>query len=206
MNIIELFKKENLPLKENVPLAPYTSLKIGGSAEYFISINSDEMLQKVLTLVHQNNIKYHILGNGSNTLVLDYGVKGLVIYLGKEFSKIELIDETTIKCQAGALLINVCLFALNNSLTGMESLYGIPASIGGALYMNAGAYDGEMRDVVKSCKFIDQNNQLINFNLAQCELSYRHSYFMDQPSCITSVTFSLTKGNPLIIKEKMDYL
>ncbi|MFA5693368.1 MAG: UDP-N-acetylmuramate dehydrogenase [Acholeplasmataceae bacterium] len=204
MNLINIFKQANLPIESNIALAPYTSLKIGGAAEYFISIASKEMLHQVLSLCHQHQIKYHILGNGSNTLVLDYGVKGLVIHLGRKFSKIELLDETTIKCDAGALLKDVCLFALDQGLTGMESLYGIPASIGGALYMNAGAYDGEMRDIVKSCEFIDKDDQLVTFNLAQCELSYRHSYFMNNPSTIISVTFSLKKGNPLIIKEKMD--
>lgn len=203
MDLVQIFQAEDIKLLTNVHLAPYTSLKIGGAAEYLVEIENETMLLTVLKLCQTHQIKYHLLGNGSNTLILDYGVKGVVIYLGPKFSRITLVDETTIKCQAGALLIDVCLFALNQGLTGMECLYGIPASIGGALYMNAGAYDGEMKDVVKACEFIDEHQQMINFNLAQCELAYRHSYFMSHPSCIVSVTFSLTKGNPAIIKEKM---
>lgn len=204
MKTLDLFSQAGIVLETDVNLAPFTSLNIGGNAEYFINITSKEQLCTVITLCQQHNIKYHLLGNGSNTLILDYGVNGVVIYLGKGFSTIELIDETTIRCESGALLKDVCLFALQHGLTGMESLYGIPASVGGALYMNAGAYDGEIKDVVQCCEFIDDNNQLQHFNNQQCDLSYRHSYFMNHKSCILTVTFQLKKGNPVIIKEKMD--
>ena len=205
MTIVKQFKKEKLKLEQQKTLAPFTSLKIGGKASYYLAVSSSEELRKAIHLANKLKMPYYILGNGSNTLVLDYGVDGLVLHLSNRFSKIELIDETTIRCEAGALLKDVCLFALEHNLSGMEDLYGIPASVGGALYMNAGAFEGEIKDVVTSCEYIDQDGTLLTFHPSDMYLSYRHSYFMNKTGCIATITFSLKEGEHSAIKEKMDY-
>ena len=190
--------------KQNIPLYSYTSLKIGGNARFIAWPTDASQITKLIEIANQYDIHFYILGNGSNTLVLDEGVDGLVIIINKNFNSIEMIDETIIKCQAGASLRDICIFAYEHSLTGIEFAYGIPASMGGAVYMNAGAYDGEIKDAVLECTFLDENNKIKTFNNSDLDFSYRHSYFHDHKCCILSTKIKLNIGNKEDIKAKMD--
>lgn len=207
MNNLEIFTQAGLDARTNVYLKDYLSLKIGGLAEYFIEPTTIEELTASIKISKDLDMKYFVIGNGSNTLALDYGVKGVVIYLGAKFSKISLLENNIIKAEAGALLKDVCLFAQAHSLTGMEALYGIPASVGGAVYMNAGAYDGEMKDVVLSIDYIDENVNFRNLTNEQSDFAYRHSYYMDKAGVVSGAYFKLHEGDSDEIMARMeDYL
>lgn len=204
MTYINKFLDANLNTKTDVPLKDYLSLKIGGIADYFIEVENEEEIKKAIAISKELNLRYFVLGNGSNTLALEYGVRGVIIYLGPKYSKIELLDNNIIKAESGALLKDVCLFARDHGLTGMEALYGIPASVGGAIYMNAGAYDGEIKDVVLNVDFIDSSEELQVLSNSEAQFSYRNSYFMHHKGVVSSAYFKLHEGEVEAITEKMD--
>lgn len=204
MNYINEFLKAGLDAKNDVLLKEYLSLNIGGAAEYFIEATSVYDIQKAIEISKRLNLRYFVIGNGSNTLALDYGVKGVIIHIGEKMAKFELLEDNVIKAEAGALLKDVCLFARDNNLSGMEALYGIPASIGGAVYMNAGAYSGEIKHVVSKVEFIDKNNNFKTFSNAEADFAYRHSYFMFNKSVITAAYFKLHPGKKHEINKRMD--
>lgn len=207
MIFIDEFVNAGLNAKTGVLLKDFLSLKIGGEAEYFIEAKSVYDIQKAIEISKRLNLRYFVIGNGSNTLALDYGVEGVIIHLGKKFSKFELLDDNVIMAQAGALLKDVCMFARDNGLSGMEALYGIPASIGGAVYMNAGAYSGEMKHVVANVEFIDDNNDIKTFSNTESEFAYRHSYYMFNKSVVTTAYFKLHPAKKEDITERMeDYM
>lgn len=190
------------------PLAEYTSFKIGGSCDIIVKPNNVDCLREILLCCRKNDIKYYIFGKGSNVLVSDKGLKGVVILLSNDFSSIwqNTEDEELIYCSAGASLSKVCLFAKEKSLTGLEFAYGIPGSVGGALYMNAGAFGGEMSDVVESCFYLDESFELKEMKASEMELSYRHSVFCDKHYIIVSVSIRLKKGVLSEISDKMNEL
>ncbi|MDD4643090.1 MAG: UDP-N-acetylmuramate dehydrogenase [Erysipelotrichaceae bacterium] len=203
IGFIQDLNKIGCLFKENIPLYSYTSLKIGGNARFIAWPENIVQIKALIELANQHFIPYYILGNGSNTLVLDEGVNGLVIIINKNFNNITLTDNI-ITCQAGASLRDVCIFALEHQLSGIEFAYGIPASIGGAIYMNAGAYDGEIKDTIIDCTFLDENNQIQTYDNHQLNFSYRHSYFHDHRCCILSARLQLRHGDKNMIKDKMD--
>ena len=133
------------------PLRNHTTFRIGGACSAFVNVNSEETLRQILGLCRDRNYPYLVLGNGSNILAADSGYAGVILHLGKDFSQIRQ-DGTTLYREAGATLGRIGKFALEESLTGMECLAGIPGTVGGALYMNAGAYGGEMADVIVSAR------------------------------------------------------
>jgi UDP-N-acetylmuramate dehydrogenase len=144
-----------------------------------------------------------VVGNGSNLLVSDEGIDACVILLGNKFSEVKLIDKNVIFAQAGASLTKVCRFALENELSGLEFAYGIPGSCGGAAFMNAGAYGGEMRDVLYKCEHIDSNGNLGDLQGDELELSYRHSAYYNNNCIVTGLYFKLDNGDKDEIKSKM---
>ena len=190
----------------NEKLAKYTSFEIGGCCDILVKPNSVDCLKDILKICRDNGINYYILGRGSNVLISDKGLKGAVILLSSDFSEIRQPDDCRIICAAGASLTKVCAFARDNSLTGLEFAYGIPGSVGGALYMNAGAYGGEMKDVVESCFYLDENSELKEMSASEMELSYRHSVFSGKNYVITAVCFKLQKGDKAEISAKMSEL
>ena len=193
--------------RENEPLRAHTTFKIGGNAEAVVFINSAESLSEILGFLKSNNVRYFVIGKGSNILADDKGFDGVILKIGKDFSEIKLIGENEIYCTAGASLSEVCKFALDNSLTGLEFAYGIPGTAGGGLYMNAGAYGGELKDVVKSAHYIDADSEIKEIQAQDMELAYRTSIFAKtQDKIITDMTFSLKKGGKDDIKAKMDEL
>lgn len=186
-------------------LAPNTSMKIGGACDLYIRVADEASLQQAVNLCRAENIPYFILGKGSNLLVSGSGYHGCVIALSSELPCIAA-EGGNITVWAGASLQAVCLAALDNSLAGLEFAYGIPGSVGGALYMNAGAYGGEMKDVVKSCRYIDENGEIKEMSAEEMQLAYRSSIFSQKKYVVTSVTFQLEKGDKAAIKSRMDEL
>ena len=187
------------------PMKAHTTFKIGGNAAAFINISSQECLIALMDFCKSENITYYIVGNGSNLLVSDDGIDGVVICLGRKFANIE-VDGTKIIAQSGALLPKISAVAAENSLTGLEFASGIPASLGGAIYMNAGAYGGEMKDVVKEIEYIDENSQFKTISVTDETFSYRHSVFTNTNSVILKATFELKRSNQEEIKNTVSNL
>ncbi len=201
----ELCGKRNIELIEDASLSEYTSFEIGGKCDFLVKPDSFGSLRDIILYCRENNIKYYILGRGSNVLISDIGLKGVVIVLSTPFSQI-IPTEDGIYCEAGASLTKICVFARENELTGLEFAYGIPGSVGGALYMNAGAYGGEMKDVVVSCDYLDENLEMKTMSVDEMKLSYRHSIFCEKNYIILGVLFKLNKGNKSEITAKMSEL
>ena len=161
-------------LETDVKLSQHTTFRIGGTADFWAEITCIEGMQALLRFCREEGIPYFVLGKGSNVLASDDGYHGVILHLGNAFSEIS-VSGTTRTCQAGAGRGAAARIAAEHGLTGMETLSGIPGTIGGALYMNAGAYGGEMKDVVTSCEYLTAEGELRTMELAEMELSYRHS-------------------------------
>lgn len=203
--IIDLCKETECEYSTESLLKEHTSFKIGGKADLTVFPNSTEKIAKLVCAAKENNIPLLVIGKGSNLLVSDNGFRGLVICTGK-FEKIELIDDTTIRCTSGTPLLKLCRFALENSLSGLEFAYGIPGSAGGAAYMNAGAYGGEMKNVLISCEHIDENGNISSLSGEELRLGYRCSAYTDSGFIITSLTLKLNKGDKNEIEAEMNEL
>ena len=202
---IALFaEKLGATVEFNAPMKKYTSFKCGGNASILITPDSSDSLQKIISYCYTKNVKPLIIGNGSNLLVTDNGIDNVVIKIGSKMSKIELIDDTTIFCEAGASLKSLCMFALENSLSGLEFAYGIPGTLGGAVNMNAGAYGGEMKDVLFSCKHIDADGNIGELSQDELDLRYRGSVYTDNGFTIVSAIMKLKKAEMTDIKAAMD--
>ena len=203
--LINTAEKYGAAVLMNEPMKSHTSFCIGGPCDIMIKINCEALLCELIKLCSENSVKYYIVGRGSNILVSDEGLRGAVLLIGKDFGSVRVKGDI-IECEAGASLAAVCNVALENSLTGLEFAYGIPGSVGGAVFMNAGAYGGEMKDVLVSCRYIDENGKIKELPLEKMELSYRHSFFSERELCITSVKMRLQKGERDKIKDRMDTL
>lgn len=191
-------------IKENEPMKYHTSFKIGGNAQLLISVTTYEELQELLRLCREENVPVFILGRGSNLLVSDKGIDGVVITLEGVFKNISLVDDDEIFCGAGVSLARLCNFAYENSLSGLEFAWGIPGSAGGAAFMNAGAYGGEMKDVLISCRHIDTDFNQGTFNKEELALSYRHSIYSESNYIITGLLLKLKKDSQVEIRNRMD--
>ena len=191
---------------EHEELSKHTSFKIGGPAEIFAKPSSEEQVSKIINYCKKNEVPLFPLGKGSNLLVSDNGIDGVVIYFGNDFGKIKLVDDETVYCEAGAGLAALCNFALENELTGLEFAYGIPGSVGGAVFMNAGAYGGEIKDVIIYADHMDKNGHSGRFVGDELDMSYRHSAYSAKEYFITGAAFKLQKGDKAEIKAKMDDL
>lgn len=202
--LITLAKSLGAEVIENAPMSKYTSFKTGGNADLLIIPASIDSLQEIIKKCKELNIKPFVMGNGSNLLVTDNGYKGVIIKIGSNLSSMKLLDENTIECETGTMMKALCNFALDNSLTGLEFAFGIPGNLGGAVYMNAGAYGGEMKDVLYSCTHIDSNGNIGTLTKDQLNLGYRRSAYTDNGYTIISATLKLQKGDKIAIKEAMN--
>lgn len=202
--ICDIAKNLNCNVLLNEPMSKHTSFKIGGNADAFICVNDNSSLKSLLSSIKDRNIPYFILGNGSNLLVSDKGIRGIVLKLDGTFCDIKLINDDAIECGSGALLSKVCKFALENSLSGLEFAFGIPGTVGGAAFMNAGAYGGEMKDVIVCCDHITRSGKAEQLFSNDLGFGYRTSFYSDKDHIITGVTLKLKKGDPLHIKQNMD--
>ena len=184
--------------EENIPMSAKTTFKIGGAADFVLLPATKEQAADCLRACEEAPL---ILGNGSNLLVKDSGLAQPVISTEK-LQSISLEGER-ILCGAGIKLSEVCMFAQKNSLTGLEFAYGIPGSAGGAAFMNAGAYGGEMKDVLQEIEYVDSRGELRIISVWDAGLGYRRSIFMETGGIITGLTLRLSPGDPDEIKAKM---
>lgn len=201
----QLCREYGCTLQTDEPLSAHTSFRIGGAADYMAEIPDVAALQAVLHFCKTHSVPWFVLGRGSNILASDEGFRGVVLHLGASFSKIERTG-TRLYCLAGTTLGAAANYAADNSLSGMEPLSGIPGSIGGALYMNAGAYGGEMKDVTISCEYLDRDGILRTMPAEEMQLSYRHSWFAENEGIIVSVTLELKEGIQQAIRDRMKEL
>lgn len=205
--ICEYVKNEGISYTENEPMALHTTFKIGGPARLAVFPKNENEISDVIKKCKEENVRYMVVGNGSNLLVADEGIDAVVILLGKEFGDVKLIDDTTIFAEAGAPLMKVCRFALENGLSGLEFAYGIPGSCGGGAFMNAGAYGGELGDVMFRCDHIDKDGNKGSLEGNDLKLAYRHSAYYENGCVITGAYFKMQKADKEEIKAKMnDYM
>ena len=188
---------------KNSPMSEHTTFRIGGSADYFITVHNTNELISVISLCKTSRIPYMFIGNGSNLLVSDEGLRMAVIRLGGDFKELSL-NGTNIRCGAGVTLAKLCTFALQKNLAGLEFAYGIPGTVGGAVYMNAGAYGGEIKDVLVSVTHLTPGGEVVTVSRDNLELGYRHSIYCDNGCVVLYAEFCLCKGIHDDIKNLMD--
>lgn len=208
MNIKEILEKSKLN-KENLyydePMAKHTSFKIGGPADVFIKVDNIEELKETVDLSKKNQIPLTIIGNGSNLLVTDKGIRGITAKLNLKDIDIENENnKQIIKVDAGVPVGLLAQKLLKEEITGFEELSGIPGTIGGAVIMNAGAHGKELKDILKKVTAMDYNGNIHEFTNEECLFSYRNSRFQKEKYIILQATLELEKGNSTEIKEKMD--
>lgn len=190
-----------MTIKANEPLSNYTYTKTGGPADLLVFPRSVEQVQRVLAAVKQENLPLTVLGNASNLIVKDGGIRGLVMIL-TDMQEL-VLEGNQLKAASGAALIEASRLAAAAGLTGLEFACGIPGSIGGAIYMNAGAYGGEVKDVISQVEVVTRDGQLKTYAGADCDFSYRHSRFQEGDEVILGVTFDLAPGDQSAIDSKV---
>ena len=195
--------KENIYINE--PMKKHTTFQVGGNADCLILIEKEEELKSLIRYLNQIEIPYLVLGNGSNLLVSDDGFRGIVLKTKGTFSEI-VVDGDKIIAQSGALLSQAAKAALDWGLTGFEFAAGIPGTVGGAVVMNAGAYGGEMSQVVCLVEVVDKSGETLVMDNSSMEFGYRKSAIKNQPFVATRVLFQLKKGDKTQIKGRMDEL
>lgn len=211
-------RAEDIAYRENEPLAAHCTFKIGGPAEIFARPETEEQLCRTIALCRECGEKYYLLGNGSNILFEDAGYRGVVIDTTALKMGIGILENVyhlgaapgevydAVAAGAGLKLSALCAAALENGLTGLEFAYGIPGTVGGAVYMNAGAYGGEMKDVLDQVTYLTQEGQIVTEEAAKLDLAYRHSIFEENGGCILSAQFHLKRGDPEAIRARMNEL
>lgn len=187
------------------PMSRHTTFRIGGNADYFVKPCNPDEIAAVIKVCRKCGIPYFILGNGSNLLVSDDGYRGMIINIMDNMDSVT-VDGKVITAQAGAMLVRVSVLARDNALTGLEFASGIPGTIGGAVYMNAGAYGGEMKDVVKTVRAIDEDGQIYELGSEELDFSYRHSVVEDRNLIVLEVTLELEHGSREEIEGRMKEL
>lgn len=202
---IKKFAQElGFEVRENELMKNHTSFKIGGTADLLITATTEKGLIKLLRACREKKVPVFTLGKGSNLLVSDKGIAGVVLKLGGVFKNITLIDDDEIFCGAGASLARLCNFAYENALSGLEFAWGIPGTAGGAAFMNAGAYGGEMKDVLYACYHIGRDLTQGVFEKEKLSLGYRHSIYAENHYLITGLLLKLHKDSPVEIRNRMD--
>ena len=191
----------------NAPMKDYTTFQIGGPCDILVRPYDEGQTAALIQFCAANGIRWQVIGNGSNLLVTDGGVSGAVIQIGSNFSYIrKSLKEGEILCAAGASLSAAAAFAQKEGLTGLEFAWGIPGNVGGALFMNAGAYGGEMKDVVVCADYVDGMGNTRTIAASEMQLGYRHSVFSEKDWCITKVKLQLRPGDPAEIRRTMEDL
>lgn len=204
--IIEEIKRLNIEtIKEDESLSKYTTFKIGGPARILVEAKSDEEILKLVKLFDEMKEDYLIVGNGSNLLISDAGIERPVIVLDKNFAHIERIDEVTLYAEAGASLKSLANKALELGLGGLEAISGIPGTVGGAVYMNAGAYGSEIKDVVTKIRYI-KDDSIAEIDASEANFAHRRSIFQEKGYIILGAYFKLEKKDKKDIEEEQrDY-
>lgn len=207
MNIYEELCKivsEDQILKDE-PMDKHTTFRAGGKADYLVMPSNEEQVRDLVLLLKKENVPYYVMGNGSNLLVRDQGFKGVIIQIARKMNQIRVEGET-IYAQAGALLSKIAAQALGEGLTGFEFASGIPGTLGGAVMMNAGAYGGEMKQVIVNACVLTSAGEIAVIPADLMELGYRTSVFAKNQDIILSAQLKLEYGNEAVIREYMDEL
>ena len=202
-----LCQLEKIPVLWDEPMKNHTSFKIGGPAAALCAPKDRQQLRELVGFVQREGVDSWYIGNGSNLLVSDEGLNGIAILLDSGFDGEIELDGTVLLAPAGKKLSAVCAAACAAGLTGLEFAYGIPGSVGGAVYMNAGAYGGEMKDRLLWVEYLAPTGEIVRLEQEQMGLSYRHSCFMEegmQGSCIVRAAFGLQRGEKAAIQSEMD--
>lgn len=202
-----LCQLEEIPVLWDEPMKNHTSFKIGGPAAALCAPKDRQQLRELVGFVQREGVDSWYIGNGSNLLVSDKGLNGIAILLDSGFDGEIEVDGTVLLAPAGKKLSAVCAAACAAGLTGLEFAYGIPGSVGGAVYMNAGAYGGEMKDRLLWVEYLAPTGEIVRLEQEQLSLSYRHSRFMEegmQGSCIVRAAFGLQRGEKAAIQSEMD--
>lgn len=200
--LLEIVPKESI-LKEE-PMKKHTSFKIGGNADFFVIATELEEIKKILELSRRKNIPLTIIGNGTNILVKDEGIRGITLKLElKKMTKEVEEDKITYICESGLPLSLIATRALDDGATGMEFAFGIPGTLGGAIKMNAGAYGGQMQDIVQETTYIDEDGDCYTINNDEHEFEYRSSIFSKIPAIILQTKLVLKRGNKKEIEKTM---
>lgn len=201
--LIHVLDENRVYTKE--PMKNHTTFRVGGEADYFVLPNTIEEVKGIVILCQEMDMPYYILGNGSNLLVGDKGYRGVIIQIYKEMNEI-IVEGNKIKVQAGALLSKIGSAALNAELTGFEFAAGIPGTMGGAVAMNAGAYGGEMKDVLEDVTVLTPEGEILVLKNEELELGYRTSIVRKNGYIVLGATIILKEGNKEAIKARMDEL
>ncbi len=203
MKLLDL-KNEGIDLKEQIPLSKYTFTKTGGKADFLAFPKNLAELKKLVQVSNENQIPLTIIGNASNLIIRDGGITGLVIIL-TEMNSIK-VENNKVSAQAGARIIDTAFKSAHAGLSGMEFAAGIPGSIGGAVFMNAGAYGGETQDVLDSVTVLTRNGEIKIYTNSEMEFSYRHSKVQDTKDIVVQATFKLKPKDKSAILDEMNYL
>lgn len=190
---------------EQEPMKNHTTFRAGGCARYLVEPQSAEQLKKVMELCREEQISHYIVGNGSNLLVSDTGYDGVIIHLFKNMDQVR-VEDTRMYLQAGVLLVRAANVARRAGLTGLEFASGIPGTIGGAMVMNAGAYGGEMKDVVREVTVLTEDGEIVQYTGAEMEFGYRRSRITAEESIVLEAVLELEKGDPEQIAARMEEL
>lgn len=192
---------------KNERLSDHISFKVGGPCPLLIEPKNENQLKDIITEIRKENIPFAVLGNGTNVLVSDGGIDKVIVKIGDEMTRLSLEGEDVISCSAGTKVVTLCKFALEKSLSGLEFAYGIPGTCGGAVFMNAGAYGGEVKDVLSEITYLTPDSELKTMSAEEAELSYRHSVFKENGCIVVSAKFKLKKAPKEEIKNAMtDFL
>ena len=185
-------------------LCNHISFKVGGPCPLLIEPKNEKQLTGILKIIKETQTPYTILGNGTNVLVLDEGLEKVVVKIGDEMTSLSLEGDDVICCSAGTKVVTLCKFALENSLSGLEFAYGIPGTCGGAVFMNAGAYGGEVKDVISEITYLTPDLELKTMPVEEAKLSYRHSIFKENGCIVVSAKFKMKKAPKEEIKTAMN--
>ncbi|MBR6349549.1 MAG: UDP-N-acetylmuramate dehydrogenase [Lachnospiraceae bacterium] len=199
--IVNRIGTENV--REHEEMAQHLSMRVGGPADYFMTPQTEEDAAFLVKLLNENGIKYYIMGNGSNIIVRDAGFEGVMIQFLDNYNKAE-IDGNLVRAKAGIKLKVLADMIMDRSLTGFEFASGIPGTLGGAVCMNAGAYDGEMKDVVREVKMLDKQGNILVLSNDEMDFSYRHSICSSGDYVVLEALLELKPGNKEEIKAKTD--
>lgn len=197
-------EKSGCTVIPNAPMSQYTTFRVGGPADLLVEPDSEEALSAVLKACKEEGITPLVIGKGSNLLVPDEGLKGVVIHLGERFGTMTALEDGKVEVKAGASMIKLCRFCLEQSLSGLEFAFGIPGTVGGAIYMNAGAYGGETGEWVCEVRHMDMDGNAGVWTAEEAGFSYRHSNYMGSGLIVTSAVFRLKSDKAEDIKARMD--
>lgn len=200
----DILLEQHITFTENEPMGRHTTFGVGGAAPLFIEPTSEGQIAVLQTAAATLGVQLFCLGRGSNLLIADSGLPFTVLHMGEDFSGIRQKSDTVLRVLSGTKLNALCSSAANSGLAGLEFAYGIPGSVGGGIYMNAGAYGGELCSVIRSVSFIDEQGERQRLLRDQLEFCYRHSYFTGKNCVILSAEVELTPGDKGKIQQKME--